>query len=687
MSIPDPTTPWRQATVWCADWSTAEQMGVHHLGPQLAAAEHRGLILSWWFIRKAESWRIRYLPTPDQQEAATALIEQVMRELTATGAIRRWATAIYEPETHAFGGPDGMAIAHELFHADSRYILDYLRHARVDHRRELGLILGATLMRAADLDWYEQGDVWAQVAAHRTTDHPVPSETAARNVQQLITAAGHSADSPLTAVPAWPDAFAHAGRRLAELTAQGRLTRGLRSVLAHHLLFAWNRLGLPGEAQGTLAGTAAHVVFHRDLEPPGPQISPIAADLPATLTAVTTDTSNLDPAQLRAALVDYIRRRGTFRTSQVERAFLTVPRHLFLEGVDLATAYAPQIVVTKRAPDGTAISSASHPNLVATQLEDLDVHAGDRVLEIGAATGINAALIAEVAGKSGRVVTIEIDEDLTAGARAALARAGYRNVEVICGDGAVGHPAGAPYDRIIVTAEAWDIPSPWWTQLAPGGRIVVPLRLHGSGLTRSIAFDLTPSGRLVSRHARVCGFVPMRGSTAHDDRIVQLTSDVVLKLDARDPHDIDALTQALTHPAHEHWTGLQVRDDGPVEHLDLWLATNASRFGRLSVTKAARDSGLINPALRWAGACLYDGGTIAYIAARPHSENVDELGVIAHGPDGVKLAASLTDLLHQWDSSRPSQPVITAHPASTPDDELAPGMLINRPTMRVTIGW
>jgi protein-L-isoaspartate(D-aspartate) O-methyltransferase len=286
---------------------------------------------------------------------------------------------------------------------------------------------------------------------------------------------------------------------------------------------------------------------------------------------VTTDTSNLEPAQLRVALVDYIRGRGTFRTPQVERAFLTVPRHLFLEGIGLVTAYAPQIVVTKRAPDGTAISSASHPNLVATQLEDLDVHAGHRVLEIGAATGINAALIAEVAGESGRVVTIEIDEDLTDGARAALTRAGYHNVEVICGDGAAGHPAGAPYDRIIVTAEAWDIPSPWWAQLAPGGRIVVPLRLHGSGLTRSIAFDLTPSGRLVSRHARVCGFVPMRGSTAHDDRIVQLTSDVVLKLDARDPHDVDALAQVLTHPAHEYWTGLQVRDDEPVEHLDLCL--------------------------------------------------------------------------------------------------------------------
>ncbi|MCO5994799.1 methyltransferase, FxLD system [Actinoallomurus rhizosphaericola] len=690
MNIPTTDTLWRQVTLWCDDWQTAEQIAVSRLGPHLVAAEHAQVITSWWFLRKGVSWRIRYLPVPGRQTQATALLEQLMRELTATGAIRRWTTSIYEPETRAFGGPDGIDLAHQLFHADSRHVLDYIRHARLDHRRELGLLLGTALMRGAGLDWYEQGDVWAQVTAHRSSDQPVPPEAAVRSVQQLITAAGHSVDSPLMAVPAWPDAFNHTGRRIADLAIDGRLTRGVRAVLAHHILFAWNRMGLPGDVQGVLAGTAAHAVFHQDLEPPGPGRAPLAAAPAATLTAVandTIDTSRLDPAQLRAGLVDYIRRRGTFRTPQVEQAFLAVPRHLFLEGVDLATAYAPQVVITKRAPDGSAISSASHPNLVAAQLEDLDVHPGHRVLEIGAATGINAALIAEVAGDAGRVVTIEIDEDLTAGARAALARAGYRNVEAICGDGAAGYPVGAPYDRIIVTAEAWDIPSPWWEQLAPGGRIVVPLRLHGSGLTRSIAFDLNSSGRMVSRHARVCGFVPMRGSAAHGDHITQLSPDVVLKLDARDPHDDDLLTQALTHPAHEHWTGLRVRDDEPVEHLDLWLATSASRFGRLAVTNAARDSGLINPARRWAGACLYDGGTIAYIAVRPCSEDVDELGVIAHGPDSVKLAASLTDLLHQWDNDRPSQPIITAHPAGTPDGELAPGILIDRPTTRVTISW
>ncbi|GAB3976704.1 hypothetical protein GCM10029978_064290 [Actinoallomurus acanthiterrae] len=126
------------------------------------------------------------------------------------------------------------------------------------------------------------------------------------------------------------------------------------------------------------------------------------------------------------------------------------------EGIDLATAYAPQVVVTKRAPDGAAVSSASHPNLVATQLENLDVRPGHRVLEIGTATGINAALLrSRRRERPSRHHRDRRGPD--AGVRAALTRAGCRNVEVVCGDGAAGHSAGAPYDRITVTAEAWDM--------------------------------------------------------------------------------------------------------------------------------------------------------------------------------------------------------------------------------------
>ncbi|MGH3769114.1 MAG: methyltransferase, FxLD system [Pseudonocardiaceae bacterium] len=403
---------------------------------------------------------------------------------------------------------------------------------------------------------------------------------------------------------------------------------------------------------------------------------------------MTIDTTTSDPEQLRTALADYISRRGTFRTPKVEAAFRAVPRHLFLPDVDPETAYGPKVVVvTKRAEDGTALSSASSPNLVATMLEQLDVQPGHRVLEIGAATGINAALLAELVGPTGEVVTIEIDDDLAAGARAGLTAAGYHQVEVICADGAHGHPAKAPYDRIIVTAGAWDLTPAWWQQLTVGGRLVVPLRLHGSGLTRSIAFDLHQPTLMVSSSAQVCGFVPMRGAAAHPERSLRLAHDVVLHLDAADSGDEAALDQALTYPAHEHWTGVQIRDDEPGEHLDLWLATTTNNFARLSVGSQARDNGLVDPALRWAGAALHDRGTLAYLTLRPHSDASTELGVIAHGPDSRNFAAHTADLLHRWNRERPTQPIITAHRGETSDDQLPSAAHIVRPDTRLIIAW
>lgn len=231
-----------------------------------------------------------------------------------------------------------MDLAHDLFHADSRHLLDHLRQARTDHRRELGLLLGSVLMRAAGQDWYEQGDVWARVAAHRPTSQP-PSDIAAEGVHRLITARADSAYSPLTAAPGWSAAFHRAGQRLTELAHQGGLTRGLRAVLAHHILFAWNRAGISGQQQALLAATAARVVF--DSEPTRTQ--GLAAPSATRLSAVTTNTTIGDPERLRAGLVDYIRRRGTFRTPQVEAAFLAAQRHLFLPGVDLETAYSPEV--------------------------------------------------------------------------------------------------------------------------------------------------------------------------------------------------------------------------------------------------------------------------------------------------------------------------------------------------------
>jgi protein-L-isoaspartate(D-aspartate) O-methyltransferase len=404
---------------------------------------------------------------------------------------------------------------------------------------------------------------------------------------------------------------------------------------------------------------------------------------------VTTEDIDIEAraAALRDELTDYIASWGIFRTPQVEAAFRTVPRHLFLPDVDLEVAYGRKPVVTRRAADGTSTSSASSPKLVATMLEQLAARPGQRVLEIGAATGINAALIAELVGPAGRVVTLELDEDLAAGAAKNLVAAGYPDVKVICGDGALGHPDEAPYDRIIVTAEAWDIVPAWWDQLAGDGRLVVPLRLHGSGLTRAIAFERQQADLMISRSAAVCGFVPMRGTAGHAEHHARLGDDAALKLDTADRPDIDALTQARTHPPQQRWTGIRVRHDEPAEHLDLWLATTTtSNFGRLSVGAPARTSGLADPALRWAGAAVYDGGTLAYITARDIDDDALELGITAHGPDST-AATHLSDLLNRWDRRRPSQPTITARRVDATTDPSTVGTTLQRTHTVVTIEW
>lgn len=672
---------WGQLHLTYPDWHAAESAAVTNLLPLLDEPEHRPRVPGWWYVRKGPTWRVRlHTPFEPDDDAARHLLARIAAELDRRGPLQRWSSPIYEPETHAFGGPEAMAAAHTLFVADSRHVVDLLARTVTHHgpdpdlRRELALVLGTRLLRGAGLEWSEQGDVWRRVATRRAVDPDpaAPAPELVRKVHRFLTADSATALSPLHHTPHWPAAFTTAGQRLAALAATGRLTRGLRAVLAHHLLFLFNRLGIPAAHQHRLATAAVHAVFGEEPMTPHPA------------------TTNREADRLRQDLADHIRARGTFHTPGVEKAFRVVPRHAFLPGVALPEAYAPRPVVTRRDTDGSALSSASSPNLVAGMLELLDVAPGHRVLEIGAATGINAALLAELTGPTGHVTTIEIDDDLAHGARDALASTGYAGVEVITGDGALGHPAGGPFDRIVVTAGAFDIPADWWDQLAPHGRIVVPLRLHPSGLTRVLPLVRRNTDNMVSTSALVCGFVPMRGSGEYAENMIRLTEDAILNIDVDDQPDAHALTRTMsTTPPVRRWTGIEVRDDQPVEHLDLWLATNGERtsaFGRLSVGAPARDAG-IDPARRWAGAALHAGGSLAYLAARPTgTDGTDELGVTAHGPAAAELADELAHLLNCWNDHRPGQPVITAAPTAAPPAS-GDRTTITRPHTTFTVTW
>lgn len=260
---------WRQINVAFADWQAAERTAVTHLAPLLATTEHKQLVSAWFFIRKSPCWRIRYLPRCGDQRADTYLRHR-LDDLARAGCIDAVTNVVYEPEVHAFGGADGMACAHRLFHDDSRHLLAHLADTGRGggaHRRELSILLCTTMLRAAGLDWYEQGHVWALVAEHRDAPPPDRVNEVQASMRRLLSVDATTVmrnGQPLGFAAGWAAAFAAAGRQMADLAAGGLLHRGLRAILAHHVIFVWNRHGLPAAAQSVLAHTAQQVVFGPD---------------------------------------------------------------------------------------------------------------------------------------------------------------------------------------------------------------------------------------------------------------------------------------------------------------------------------------------------------------------------------------------------------------------------------------
>ena len=147
-------------------------------------------------------------------------------------------------------------------------------------------------------------------------------------------------------------------------------------------------------------------------------------------------------------------------------------------------------------------------------LEAFAVKPGMQVLEIGAGSGYNAALLAYLAGESGRVVTVDLEDFLVEKARKQLAATGFRRVEVICGDGALGYPPDAPYDRIVATVGLPDIPPAWPGQLAPNGKIVVPLHLGGEPRDHVLVSLEQKEGYLEGVGLGSLGMVLFRSQTA-----------------------------------------------------------------------------------------------------------------------------------------------------------------------------
>ncbi len=190
-------------------------------------------------------------------------------------------------------------------------------------------------------------------------------------------------------------------------------------------------------------------------------------------------------ATLRRKLVEKLKSMGVLRDPSVEAAMLTVPRHTFapwltLEGAYANEAYAlPGAAHVPGASSDSPVSTISQPAAVALMLEQADLKPGQNVLEIGAGSGYNAALISHIVGPRGCVVTLDIEGWVVASARTHLAAAGVTNVTVVLQDGGLGFAPHAPYDRIVATVGAWEIPPAWWDQLEPDGKIAAPVHLVG----------------------------------------------------------------------------------------------------------------------------------------------------------------------------------------------------------------
>jgi protein-L-isoaspartate(D-aspartate) O-methyltransferase len=285
---------------------------------------------------------------------------------------------------------------------------------------------------------------------------------------------------------------------------------------------------------------------------------------------------------LNQALVDGLIRQGYIQSARVEAAFLAVPRHLFLPGVPLEDVYTDQAIPSKTDKDGRVLSASSQPCIMATMLEQLGLEPGHQVLEIGAGTGYNAALMAHIAGETGRVVTVDIDQDIVDGARAHLAAAGFKRVRAVCADGGYGYADSAPYDRIILTVGAWDISPAWRQQLKPDGRLLLPLALKGE--QKSIAFEQQDE-HLSSVSVRDCGFMTLRGvfSAPHPAQVLQLGPDTGLELwikGERKP-DAEGISGWLSGARRDWDTEVKVEVREIVGGLLLWLALHEEDRGRL----------------------------------------------------------------------------------------------------------
>lgn len=261
---------WHQVNIRFADYPSAQRAFRAYLLPAL----RNGPVGTWWFVRKYPCWRLRVYPGPDATaESVIAHIAEALDASVSWGVVTDWRPAPYEPETVAFGGLAGMTLAHGVFHTDSVGILDYLR-LDTDNSdglldaKAISLLAMTLMMRAAGLEFGEQGDVWGRVEERRPLADGVSPDQVSRMVDPmqrllLIDARPLLAEGPLRPVRGWIEGLESCGRALKSAAAEGSLSLGPRAILTRHVFFHWNRMGFTTRQQSIWSRAAREAILGR----------------------------------------------------------------------------------------------------------------------------------------------------------------------------------------------------------------------------------------------------------------------------------------------------------------------------------------------------------------------------------------------------------------------------------------
>src|SRR2546423_12142023 len=205
----------------------------------------------------------------------------------------------------------------------------------------------------------------------------------------------------------------------------------------------------------------------------------------------------LDAIAARKKMVESQERSRGISDQRVLEAMLRVPHHAFVTESHRDEAYEDHPLPIG---DGQTISQ---PYVVALMLESLQVSPNDKVLEVGTGSGYATALLAELATQ---VFSIERHPDLADRSRSVLKALGYSNVQVVTGDGSLGLPGSAPFDAILVSAAALEVPTTLLSQLREGGRMTIPIGVPDS---QQLQFIRMINGRPVTSIREAVRFVPL----------------------------------------------------------------------------------------------------------------------------------------------------------------------------------